>query len=110
LPRRGGHDLGAGAGSVFLGEEDVVVLPGVERRVEVDEVDGLILEVAAQDVEGYLPVIEPVGLGDWADCTQVVGFRLSKGLVVELVAFFHRRKRKELRDLFVPARFSVKLD
>jgi hypothetical protein len=49
-------------------------------------------------------------LGDWADCTQVVGFRLSKGLVVELVAFFHRRKRKELRDLFVPARFSVKLD
>jgi hypothetical protein len=45
------HDLGTGAGAVFFGEEDVVVLAAVEGRVEVDEVDGLVLDVLAEDGE-----------------------------------------------------------
>ena len=46
-----GGDLGGGAGAVFLGEEDVVVLAGVEGRIEVDEVDGLDGDVVAEDGE-----------------------------------------------------------
>jgi hypothetical protein len=34
-----------------FGEEDVVVLAGVEGRVEVDEVDGGVGDVAAEDFE-----------------------------------------------------------
>jgi hypothetical protein len=37
--------------AVALREEDVVVLVGLERRVEVDEIDALVLDVPAQDVE-----------------------------------------------------------
>src|SRR5690606_16655771 len=44
-------DLGGGLGAVLLGEEDVVVLVGLEGRIEIDEVDGLVLDVAAQYVE-----------------------------------------------------------
>ncbi len=44
-----GVDLGAGLRAVFLGEEDVVVLAGVEGRIEVDEIDGLVLDVAPED-------------------------------------------------------------
>jgi hypothetical protein len=44
-----GHDLRAGAGTVFFGEEDVVVLAAVEGRVEVDELDGLVLDVLTED-------------------------------------------------------------
>ena len=41
------HDLRTGAGAVFFGEEGVVVLAVVERRVEIDEVNRLILDVLA---------------------------------------------------------------
>jgi hypothetical protein len=58
-----GHDLGAGAGAVFFGEEDVVVLAAVEGRVEVDEVDGLVLNVLAEDSE-VVAVIELIFLHD----------------------------------------------
>jgi hypothetical protein len=51
--------LGGGAGAVFFGEEDVVVLAGVEGRVEVDEVDGLVGDVVAEDGE-VVSVIELV--------------------------------------------------
>ena len=44
-----GVNLGAGLGAVFFGEEDVVVLPRVEGRVKVDEVDGLVLDVTLED-------------------------------------------------------------
>src|ERR1039457_6330609 len=37
--------------AVALGEEYVVVLPAVERRIEVDEVNRLILDVLAQDLQ-----------------------------------------------------------
>jgi|ERR1700691_1443558 hypothetical protein len=40
------------SGQAFFGEEDVVVLAAVEGRVEVDEVDGLRLDVLAEDGEG----------------------------------------------------------
>jgi hypothetical protein len=42
-------NLGAGLRAVFLGEEDVVVLAGVEGRIEVDEIDGLLVDVALED-------------------------------------------------------------
>jgi hypothetical protein len=45
-----------------LGEEDVVVLAAVEGRVEVDEVDGFVLDVLAEDAE-IVAVIELVLLG-----------------------------------------------
>ena len=46
-----GFELGGGAGAVLFGEEDVVVLVAFERRVEVDEVDGFVFNVAAENVE-----------------------------------------------------------
>jgi len=64
-------DLGAGAGAVLFGEEHVVVLAAVEGRVEVDEVDGFVLEVLAQGFEilavnkaGFSPLREDSN-GDW---------------------------------------------
>ncbi len=51
------HDLRTGAGAVFFGEEYVVILPAVERRIKVDEVYRLILDVLAQDFE-IVAVIE----------------------------------------------------
>ena len=35
--------------AVFLGEEDVVILAGVEGRIEIDEIDGLVFNVALED-------------------------------------------------------------
>ena len=46
-----GLRLRAGAFAGFFGEKDVVVLARIEGRVEVDEVDGLVGDVAAEDVE-----------------------------------------------------------
>ena len=47
LRLRAGQALGA----VLFGEKNVVVLAGVEGRVEVDEVDGLVAQVALENVE-----------------------------------------------------------
>jgi citrate lyase beta subunit len=52
-------NLRAGLGAVFLGEEDVVVLAGVEGRVEIDKIDRLVLDVALKDFE-VIAVIETV--------------------------------------------------
>ena len=57
-----GGDLGGGAGAVSFGEEDVVVLAGVEGRIEVDEVDGVGGDVVAEDGE-VVSVVELVGSG-----------------------------------------------
>ena len=46
-------------GAVFFGEEDVVVLAGVEGRVEIDKIDRLVLDVALKDFE-VIAVIETV--------------------------------------------------
>ncbi len=54
-----GGNLGGGAAAVFFGEEDVVVLAGVEGWVEVDEVDGLVRDVVAEDFE-VVAVVELV--------------------------------------------------
>ncbi len=54
-----GHDLGTGAGAVFFGEEEVVVLAAVEGRVEVEEVDGFVLDVLAENGE-VVAVVELV--------------------------------------------------
>jgi hypothetical protein len=54
-----GVNLGAGLGAVLLGEEDVVVLAGVEGRVKIDEVHRLVLYVALEDFE-VIAVIELV--------------------------------------------------
>jgi hypothetical protein len=60
-PVRGGPG-GAGLRAVFFGEEDVVVLTGVEGRIEVDEVDGFVLDVELEDFE-VVAVVELVLLG-----------------------------------------------
>jgi hypothetical protein len=52
-------NLGTGLRAVFFGEEDVVVLAGVEGRVEVDEVNRLVGDVALEDFE-VVAVIELV--------------------------------------------------
>jgi hypothetical protein len=54
-------NLRAGLGAVFLGEENVVVLAGVERRVEIDQIDALVFDVAAENFE-IVAVIELVFL------------------------------------------------
>lgn len=43
-------------------QEDVVVLAGVEGRVEVDEVDGLVGDVLAEDLE-VVSVVELIFIG-----------------------------------------------
>jgi hypothetical protein len=45
--------------AVALLEEDVVVLVGLEWRVEVDEVNRLVLDVTAQDVK-VVAVVEQI--------------------------------------------------
>src|ERR1700691_6267217 len=47
------------SGQAFFGEEDVVILAAVKGRVEVDEVDGFVLDVLAEDGE-VVAVIELV--------------------------------------------------
>jgi len=47
-------------GAVFFGEEDVVVGVGIEGRIEIDQVDGFILDIAEEDFE-IVAVIEGVG-------------------------------------------------
>jgi len=44
------HEWARGGG-VLLVEEGVVVLRGVEGRVEIDQIDGLVLQAPPQDVE-----------------------------------------------------------
>jgi hypothetical protein len=46
-----GMNLGARLRAVLLGEEDVVILAGVERRVKIDEIDGLVFDVAPENIE-----------------------------------------------------------
>jgi hypothetical protein len=49
-------DLGVGLRPIFFGEEDVVVGVGVERGIEVDQIDRFILDVSAEDVE-VVPIV-----------------------------------------------------
>ena len=46
-----GANLAGGVSAVLFVEEGVVVLGGVEGRVEIDEIDSLVFEVAAENVE-----------------------------------------------------------
>jgi hypothetical protein len=55
------RDLGSRAGAILFGEEHVVVLAAVEERVEINEVDGFVPDVLAQDFE-VVAVIELVFL------------------------------------------------
>jgi hypothetical protein len=48
--------------TALLGEEDVVVLAGVEGRVEIDEAHRLVLDVALEDIE-IVAVVELVFFG-----------------------------------------------
>ncbi len=57
-----GVDLRTGLGAVFFGEEDVVVLAGVEGRIEVDEIDRLVFDVALENFE-VIAVVKLVFLG-----------------------------------------------
>jgi hypothetical protein len=46
-----GVNLAGGVGAILFVEEGVVVLGGIEGRVEINEVHGLVLEVPPKDVE-----------------------------------------------------------
>ena len=56
-----GVNLRGGLLAAALFEEDVVVLVGLEWRVEVDEVYRFVLDVTTQDVE-VIPVVEQIRL------------------------------------------------
>jgi hypothetical protein len=43
--------MAAGTTAVVLGEEDVVILVAVERRVEIDQVNRLVLLVTPEDIQ-----------------------------------------------------------
>jgi hypothetical protein len=60
----------------MLSEEDVVVLVALERRVEVHEVYGLVLDVPSQDVE-VVAVVEDVVAGR----ISTLGHRFSTDLI-----------------------------
>ena len=45
---------------VFFGEQDVVIGIGVERRVQINEINRLVLDVAAENVQ-VVPVVEKIG-------------------------------------------------
>jgi len=47
----------------FFGEEDVIVLAAVEGRVAVDQIDGFVLDVLAEDTE-VVAVVELIFLHD----------------------------------------------
>ena len=75
-------------GHTALGEEHVVVLAAVEGRVEVDEVDGFVLDVLAQDFEA-VAVIELVFLhrgkivartGRLRNCWSVCVLKISRSI------------------------------
>ena len=55
-----GQQLGIGGIARLVAEDDVVIAVRVEGRVEVDEVDGAIGQVATPDVEA-VAVVEDVG-------------------------------------------------
>jgi hypothetical protein len=55
-----GQQLGIASLARLVAEDDVVVAVGVEGRVEVDQVDAGIGQVATQDVE-VVAVVEDVG-------------------------------------------------
>lgn len=46
-----GFELRGSAGAVLFGEEHVVVLIALEGRIEIDEVDGFVPDIAAENVE-----------------------------------------------------------
>jgi len=66
---------------IFFGEEDVVVLAAVEGRVDIDEIDGLVLDVLAKDGE-VIAVIELVLL----HCRAILaGMSRGRNLIVGAV-------------------------
>ena len=73
-----GFDLACRLCAVLLGKEHVVRRVAVERRVEVDEVDGLVGDVPPQNVE-VIAVVQPVVQGQtlspWSDGQRNVRLR-----------------------------------
>jgi len=56
-----------GLGAVFLVEECVVVLGRVERRIQVNEVNGLVLQIPRQDVK----VVAVIDRAHVCECSPV---------------------------------------
>jgi hypothetical protein len=52
-----GVNLAGGGGAVLFLKEGVVVLGGVEGRIEINEVHGLVLEITPEDFE-FVAVIK----------------------------------------------------
>jgi hypothetical protein len=60
-----GGDLRFALGPRFVLEEDVIAAVGVEGRVEIDEIDALVGDVFAQDVEVVALKEGAAGDGSW---------------------------------------------
>ena len=76
-------------------EEDVVVLAAVEGRIEVDEIDGLVLDVLAKDGE-VIPVVElvhPSGNFSWSWPAKSISNAAPERTFTLLAAVMMRRVR-----------------
>lgn len=95
-----GFELGGGAGAVFFGEEDVVVLIAFERRVEIDEVDGFVSDVAAENVE-VVAVIELIHVSGLYRKTRGMREVIGNELNNEYLARVKRAKGRRPCALFM---------
>src|SRR6185437_12915058 len=52
--------LRTGFGAILFGEKDVVILPRIKRRIEIDQVNRVGCDITLQDL-AVVPVVESVG-------------------------------------------------
>lgn len=83
-------------GAVLFGEEHVLVLAAVEGRVEVDEVDGFVLDVLARDFE-VVAVIELVFLHRGKILARIGRLRNCSSVCVVETPIWHSSCLKQTR-------------
>src|SRR3972149_5096790 len=71
-----GLDLGSAGGACLFAEEDVVGAVGVERWVQVYQVDGVVRDVVAEDVQ-VIAVVEDVRLH--VHCGEILARMAGRG-------------------------------
>ena len=84
-----GGDLGFGSVPAFVGEEDVVGAVGVEGWIEVDQVDGFVGDVFAEDIE-IVPVEQGVLFDRWMHCGF---FSCDEGIIAVVSDFVYREEK-----------------
>ena len=96
-----GVDLGTGLRPIFFGEEDAVILAGVEGRVEVDEVDGFVADVETENIV-VVSVVKPVLLGHGRRVRVARGDEARVGLSAACIPYVIRRPGPGRSKLFWP--------